>query len=717
MDIDTSNLDKVSESTTDTAPIAPWKKWGSLVVLSLALAIIVIDTTLLNVSLKTIINDLHTDIQSMQWVITAYSLVLAAFTITGGRLGDFFGRKRMFVLGAVIFAIGSFLASISHNVGILILGESIIEGIGAALMMPATASLLVTTFKGRERAIAFGIWGGIAAASSAIGPILGGWLTTNYSWRWGFRINVFVVLALLAGSVLIKEARERKGKIEMDYFGIFLSATGLLSLVFGFIKAADYGWLTAKEQLVLWGQAVTLGTLSVTPFFILLGLVLLGVFAVWEYKRELKGLTPLVSLKIFQNREFTTGSLITLILSLGMSGLFFAIPVFLQAVRKLDAFHTGTAMFPLSLSLLIAAPLSAFLVKYTEPKKLIQLGLIIAAASFWVLRASLSVDAAAKDLIWGMSLFGVGMGMMMAQLSNLTLSAVPVEQAGEASGINNTFRQLGQTLGSAILGAVLISSLGVNLTSGIMKSTVIPESVKGEIVEKVAGATSDIQFGTSNPVPAWLPDEIKAEVYSISQQATVDANKTTLVYGSIFMILGFLVSLFLPSKKKEEETVTHTEHMVISETPHEEIHETVAKSVVTEEIHSTAHPLVSHEVKYVPNRNFLSKAIAIVLGLLLLAGLAWLILHFTRPTATAPEPEVPNVTFSQPQPDQPTIPQEEPALPEDHLPLVGGAEEVAPVSYTPVTTGASTTTISLIAGIAAMGTLFFLRRRKRALLD
>lgn len=225
------------------------KKWGGLIVLSLALAIIIIDTTLLNVSLRNIIADLNTDIQSLQWVITTYALTLAAFTITGGRLGDLFGRKKMFMLGATLFALGSFLASISHSVGILLVGESIIEGFGAALMMPATASLLLANFHGRERAIAFAIWGSVAGAASAVGPILGGWLTTSYSWRWGFRINIFVVIILLIGAALfIRESRDQEEKIELDLVGVGLSAVGLLFLVFGIIESADYGWWWAKKS-------------------------------------------------------------------------------------------------------------------------------------------------------------------------------------------------------------------------------------------------------------------------------------------------------------------------------------------------------------------------------------------------------------------------------------------------------------------------------------
>src|SRR6266566_3645518 len=196
-----------------------FRKWGTLMVLSLALAIIIIDSTLLNVSLSTLIRDLHTNLQSLQWVISAYSLILAALTVTGGRMGDLFGRKKMFMGGAVIFVIGAVVASISHSFPVLLLGESIIEGIGAALMMPATASLLVSKYRGHDRAIAFGIWGGVAAAASAIGPILGGFLTTHFTWRWGFRINVVVVALLLIGSRIVEDKQPREEKA-IDWIGV-----------------------------------------------------------------------------------------------------------------------------------------------------------------------------------------------------------------------------------------------------------------------------------------------------------------------------------------------------------------------------------------------------------------------------------------------------------------------------------------------------------------
>ncbi|HEX3095768.1 MAG TPA: MFS transporter, partial [Patescibacteria group bacterium] len=525
-----------------------FKKWGGLVVLSLALAIIIIDTTLLNVSLKAIINDLHTNLKNMQWVITIYSLILAAFTITGGRLGDLFGRKRMFLVGAVVFAIGSFIASISTNVGMMIAGEAIIEGIGAAMMMPATASLLITNFKGRDRSIAFGVWGGIAAASSAIGPILGGWLTTNYSWRWGFRINIVVVALVLLGSYLIKENHSlRAEKSKIDFVGIILSSLGLLSLAFGFIQASTYGWFKVKEQLVLFGHNINLGSLSATPLFLLFGAIVLALFVFWEKNYESKGKTPLLSLHLFQNKQFVAGASTMAVLALGQSGLFFAVPVFLQAVRHLDALHTGLTLLPMSISLLVAAPLSAFLIKFIRPKLLIQTGMSLSLISFIVMRASLSINTTALQLAPAFVLFGFGMGLIMAQVSNLTLSAVSPKEAGEASGVNNTLRMVGQTLGTAILGAILLSVLVSHVTAGIQDSKVIPENVKQFMEAGVQNHVSDISFGVGDSTSNNIEPRIKAELARITDESTVVANKTVMIYGMIFIFLGILVSTRLPN--------------------------------------------------------------------------------------------------------------------------------------------------------------------------
>ncbi len=538
-----------------------FKKWGLVMVLSLALAIIIIDTTLLNVSLSTIIKELNSNIQEIQWVITLYSLIIAALTITGGRLGDIFGRKRMFVLGAIIFAIGSFVASISTNAAGMILGEAVIEGIGAVLMLPATASLLISNYKGHDRAIAFGIWGGIAAASSAIGPVIGGFLTTNYSWRWGFRINVVVGALVVLGSFIIKEFRDTEEKPGIDWMGVLLSALGMLFVTFGIIEASTYGWWQAKSVFMLGDTAINIiPGISITVPSIILGLVLIVVFILWEKRQERLKLTPLVSLELFKNKRFTAGLITTLVMALGQTGLIFALPVFFQTVRGLDAFHTGLALLPLSISLLFAAPISASLSRKFYPKTLIVVGLIVNALAYVVLVLTINVNATPADFIPGLVLFGAGFGMIISVINNITLSAVSVQEAGEASGVNNTARQLGATLGSAIIGSVLLTTLTTSLIGGVNSSQVIPSAFKDQVSKTITEQSSSIEFGGPTQFSNQIPAAITTEITNISHQASVDGNKAALELGLLFSLAAILAAMRLPKEHNVEKGISAAAH-------------------------------------------------------------------------------------------------------------------------------------------------------------
>jgi EmrB/QacA subfamily drug resistance transporter len=542
----------VQENTQVNIGQSALQKWLPLVMLSFAILVIVLDTTILNVSLRTIIGDLGTTIQKIQWVITAYSLTLAALTITGGRLGDLFGRKKMFIVGAIIFAVGSFITSVSHSVGMMIFGEAVIEGIGAALMMPATSSLLVANYKGRDRQLAFGIWGGIAAAGAALGPVFGGWLTTFYSWRWAFRINIFIVIILIAGSFLIKESRDRAEKAELDIGGVILSSLGLLSLVFGFIEASTYGWVKAKTVFTIGNFALNFGVVSVVVPAILLGLIILTLFILWEIRRERRKETPLVSVDLFKNTQFTVGASVLAIVMLGQSGMSFALPVFFQSVKNLDAFHTGLAMLPMALTILVFAPLSAYLSKFFTPKRIIQSGLIVNVVGYIALIAGIQTAGSVWVLVPGFILFGIGMGCLFSQANNMTLSAVSVEQAGEASGVNNTLRTIGQTLGSAILGAILLSGISSNLVMNVEASSVIPVSLKPELERVMVKQSSNIEFGNGSDITGGTSENITSEIKTLSRKATVEASHTTMWYGMAFTILAFLLAFKLPNSKDVE---------------------------------------------------------------------------------------------------------------------------------------------------------------------
>ncbi len=521
------------------------QKWLPLIVLSSALMIIVIDTTVLNVSIRDIVQDLNTDVRALQWVISAYSLTLAALMVTGGRLGDLYGRRKMFRIGAVLFAFGSIITAVAPDITWVIIGNALIEGIGAALMMPATAALLVNNYSGKDRALAFAIWGAVAASAAAIGPIFGGWLTTTYSWRWAFSINIFVVALLLAGSRFVREAREQSAKKELDFMGIVLSSVGLVSIVYGLIESSTYGWGLSKVPFALFGNSATPFGLSIALLSILGGLLLMGLFLWFERRRELQGHTPLVSLVLFQNKQFMAGSITSSLMVIGQSGMIFAIPIFYQSVLGLDAFHTGLGLLPMSLAVMSGAPVALRLTKDFTPKRVIQAGFIISLVGVLYMYVVLSTDSTPLRLAPGLFLFGFGTGFGFSQLGNVTLSAVSMQQSGEASGVNSTFRQIGSSFGSAIIGAALITTLSSGLLSRVESSSILPPSDKPVILSQLRDAGATINF-ESAPTPG-VDDAIKKEVTLLRHQATVDGNKMALLLTCGFLLVALSASVALPN--------------------------------------------------------------------------------------------------------------------------------------------------------------------------
>ncbi len=539
-----------------------------MIVLNLALAIVIIDGTILNVSVRQITADVKTDVKNFQWIITIYSLVIASLTILGGKLGDLFGKKKMFLIGATIFAIGSAISGISQNFWQILLGWSIVEGIGASLMMPATTSLIISNFKGKDRAIAFGVWGGIAGASSAIGPLLGGYLTDNISWRWAFLINVLIVLIILIFSFTIKEEKEISKKKKIDIFGAILSGTGLLFIIFGIIESSKYGFLIKKENFSIGNLEINLGKLSIVPIFIFLGIFILINFYFFEKRRETKKLDTIVSTKIFENKSFVFGVATSSIISLGQSGIIFSIPVFLQSVRNYSAFQTGIALLPLSIAVLIISPLSIFIGKKISIKNIISIGLIINFLSTIILSQTLSENSTTQDLMLGLSMLGAGMGLTMSRITNFTISSVNEEKSGEASGLNNTFRQIGSSLGSAIIGAVFISSTTNSLKINIKENEKISSYAKEEILKKIENSNESLQFSElesfeineskMNKLPENIQNlilkESKSEMKKIREKSVVSGNRSSLLTGSLFTFFAILISRFLPNEKTQKET-------------------------------------------------------------------------------------------------------------------------------------------------------------------
>ena len=551
------------------------RKWFGLVMLSLALAIIIIDATVLNVSQKQIIQDLDTNLKQFQWSSTIYSLVVASLVITGGRLGDFFGKKNMFILGAVFFAIGSYVASLANSIEILTLGRSVIAGIGAALMLPATTSLLIANFVGKERNIAFGIWGMTAGTAAAIGPILGGYFTSTpgLGWHWAFLINVFIVAFILLFSRFIPSDPHDDGKkavVDIDYGGIAFSTLGFGSLVYGIIESSEYGLVQAKKAYeFLDGKLYTLwGDLSISFYAIVIGMLLIATFFWWEAQVEKRGRKPIVSASLFKNRNLNVGMLVTIALAIGQTGFVFTIPAFLQVVKGKDALQSGLAFLPFSLAAFVASPLAGFLSNRIKPKYLIQFGFLLGTLGVLYILYTLKVSSDVWDLAPGFAIFGFGFGLITAPLSSITLASVKPEQYGEASGVISMVRQLGQTLGIAVIGTVFLTSFSNAVPVQMEKSQVMTPQYK-EICNEYFSDTANLykppvanqmpclgenkenisSFGLVNDITKF--GQSGKDIKSAVDESIVIGNKDALWYNVAFFVLVIGVSsLFVNPTKR-----------------------------------------------------------------------------------------------------------------------------------------------------------------------
>jgi EmrB/QacA subfamily drug resistance transporter len=565
-------------ANTDQPKVKPNKyKWFSLLILSLALAIIVIDGTVLNVSQKYVINDLKTDVQTIQWAFTSYALVLAALTILGGRIGDLYGRKKMFILGAIIFAIGSAITAVSKDATWLIGGWSIVEGIGAALMVPASSALIVSNFEGKERGIAFGVYGATAGAASSFGPILGGFFASTIGWRWAFGINVFIAALLCLGSVIVRDSKEfYPKKAYLDFRGAMLSAIGLTTIMYGIISSSTYGWFNAKKDWSAFGNSYNLLGISITFWAIIVGSLFLYAFYKWEAKLEKEGKDPLFSLSIFKNRQFSFGIGTLTALFSGFSGLItYGIVFFLLTVRGLTALQTGMALIPFSLATFIMAPISSRIADKIGQKLLVTIGLIINFIGCILIYNAIDINATESSFIFPFLVSGVGFGLIAAQLNNIILSSVPSSQAGVASGINGTIREVGRAFGVSIIGAAFISVLSTSAIANInaQPNTSIPDRAKSAITANFAKGElavgqdpkSDTEvledakkqgFYTDNPdvTKAYLATFRKTEknVGQEVKKAITDASKASLLYTAGFTFLSILISQGLKNTKAKK---------------------------------------------------------------------------------------------------------------------------------------------------------------------
>jgi MFS family permease len=510
-----------------------------LVTLAAGQFLMTLDSSVMNVSIATVAKDVGTNVTGIQTAITLYTLVMASLMITGGKIGQILGRKRAFAIGCVIYGSGSAVTAISPSLGVLLVGWSLLEGVGAALILPSIVALVASNFSRAERPRAYGLVASAGAIAVAAGPLIGGLFTTYLSWRWVFVGEVLIVLGILALARRMEDATPETG-IRLDLVGTALSALGLGLIVFAILRAGDWGFVRAKPGAPQW-----IG-LSPAIWLLLGGGGVLWLFFGWENRRIARGAEPLVDPAILRNLTLRGGLTSFFFQYLLQGGLFFAVPLFLSVALGLSAIDTGVRLLPLSITLLLAAAGIPKVFPNASPRRVVQVGFVALFAGIVVMVAALDAGAGPGIVTWPMLLAGLGVGALASQLGSVTVSSVPDEQSGEVGGLQNTLTNLGASIGTALAGAVLISALTASFLTGIQNNSAVPADVKSKAEVQLA---SGIPFVSDADLKTELN---KAGVRGKTADAIVKENTTARIDGlrSSLSVLAVIALIALPFSRR-----------------------------------------------------------------------------------------------------------------------------------------------------------------------
>ncbi len=522
------------------------KKWSILVILAVAEFVMVLDSTVMNVSISKVVTDLDTTVNAMQAAITFYSLILASFMLIGAKLCAKWGLLRAFIVGSFIFGLGAFITSVSPNIQTLILGWSFIEALGAVLVVPAVASLVATHFTGRDRVTAYGIIGGVAGAAAAAGPLIGGFMTTYLSWRYVFAAEAVIMVFVLLASRLFK-TQPKPAKIKVDITSAVLSAAGMCILVFGMLQSKIWGWVTPIIKPVIAGHQIAPFGISLVAYLLLVGAIILYVFYRRQKRLEKSEGSPLIEVSMFKIKQLRAGLSVLMAQYLIIGAVFFIVPVYLQMVLGFDALSTGVKILPLSAALILFSLVGTKLINRFTPRFIVRFGQILMVVGIIFLLMAVNRDLTGLQFGLAMFLTGAGLGLLASQLGNINMSAVEVSKSSEVGGLQGTFQNFGSSLGTALIGSVLIASLTAGFLTNVATSS-LPQSVK----QYVAKTEKTVQI-----VPASVVQQAAIKTGSNTQQAAEISNiykdsqlqglKSALFYLIIIAVFSLFLSRSIPN--------------------------------------------------------------------------------------------------------------------------------------------------------------------------
>lgn len=523
--------------TDATSTLTGKRRWIALIFLALGVSMIILDATVVNVAIPTMITDLGLTTTDAEWVNASYALAFASLLILFGRLADRFGRKRIFVLGVILFTAASALVAVSGG-AVELVGARLLQGIGGAMILPSSLSIINAVFTGKSRAVAFAVWGGTIGGMAALGPLVGGWLTTYASWHWAFLINVPIGIIVILGVLsLVPETRDVLGRKGLDVPGTLLVTFGLIGVVFALIEGQRYGWVISTQDFVIGTSVWPKDSISIVLVSLVLGVVLLGLLLVVESRRVRAGKIVVLDLRLFRIKTFGAGNAVALIVSLGEFGLLFALPLFLQATRGYDALQTGVILLALAIGSFVASGMGAPLSQRFGPVRVLQLGMLLEAIGIFGLAFVLSTTITG----WGMApwlfVYGMGVGFATAQLTGVILSEIPVAESGQASAVQSTSRQVGAAIGTAIIGTTLILGLGNVATQ------LTDRGVPAEQAQQISDAVSS---SAGQAIPALAQQPGGDVITEAASAGFAHAIKLVAFVAGAFVLLGLVASLVLP---------------------------------------------------------------------------------------------------------------------------------------------------------------------------
>jgi MFS family permease len=531
---------------TDRGPETAAGAGTGLVLVTLASGqfLMTLDSSVMNVAIATVAKDVGTTVTGIQTAITLYTLVMAMLMIPGGKVGSLIGRRRAFSVGCVIYGAGSLTTALAQNLTVLIVGWSVLEGIGAALILPAIVALVAGNFGPEGRPRAYGLVMAAGAIAVAVGPLIGGIATTYFSWRYVFVGEVLIVAAILVLARHVQDA-PAGSRSRLDLVGAVLSAAGLGLAVFGVLRSSEWGWVLPKP-----GGPAILG-LSPTIVLILAGLLVLWLFTAWEHRVEKRGAEPLVRLSMLGNRQLSGGLVMFFFQFLIQAGLFFTIPLYLSIALGLSAISTGVKIIPLSVTLLIAAAGIPRFFPRVSPRLVVQAGLLAMFGGIVWLFASIDVHAGAEIVTVPLLLAGFGIGALASQLGSVTVSAVPDDQSADVGGLQNTATNLGASIGTALAGSLLIAALTASFLHGIEQNPAVPPAVSTQASTELAGgipflSDADLQAALAK---AGASKQVTQAVLDENQQARLDGLRTALAALALLTLIGLFFSTRIPTEQ------------------------------------------------------------------------------------------------------------------------------------------------------------------------